>query len=111
MEPRVDIDKALKALSHPGRFDFLIWLKQPEKYFGISAADAESGVPAGRFELQGLSQSAASQHLAILHRAGLLSSRRVGSTILYRRNEEVIAQLKRWLANELSVLFTVKVRQ
>ena len=101
MEPRVDIDKALKALSHPGRVDFLIWLKQPKKYFGMSAAAAESGVPAGRFELQGLSQSAASQNLGILLNAGLLCSRRIGSTILYRRNEENIAQLKRWLDKEL----------
>lgn len=75
MEPRVNIDKALKALAHPGRVDFLIWLSQPEKYFGISAADAKGGVPAGRFELEGLSQSAVSQNLAILQNAGLLSSR------------------------------------
>lgn len=101
MEPRVDIDKALKALSHPGRVDFLIWLSQPEKYFGISAADAKGGVPAGRFELEGLSQSAVSQNLAILQNAGLLSSRRIGSSISYRRNEENIAQLKRWITDEL----------
>lgn len=81
--------------------EFLTWLKEPEQSFGISAADAEGGVPAGRFENQGLSQSAASQNLAILQRAGLISSRRVGNKILYRRNEETIAELKRWLADEL----------
>ena len=101
MEPRVNIDKALKALAHPGRVDFLIWLSQPEKYFGISAADDKGGVPAGRFKLEGLSQSAVSQNLAILQNAGLLSSRRIGSSILYRRNEENIAQLKRWITDEL----------
>lgn len=101
MELSVDVQRAIKALAHPGRFDFMIWLKHPEKYFGMSAADAECGIPAGRFELQGLSQSAASQHLAILYRAGLLCSHRVESTILYRRNEENIAQLKRWITKEL----------
>lgn len=68
MGQHVEPHRAIKALAHPGRFDFLIWLKQPEKYFGMSAADAEFGIPAGRFELQGLSQSAASQHLAVLYR-------------------------------------------
>jgi DNA-binding transcriptional ArsR family regulator len=67
----------------------------------MAAVNAEGRVPAGRFELQGLSQSAASQHLAVLHRAGLLCSHSVGSTILYRRNEETIAQLKGWITNEL----------
>ncbi|KQW26379.1 ArsR family transcriptional regulator [Rhizobium sp. Root274] len=101
MKRPLDIHEALKALAHPGRMEFLTWLKEPERSFGLSAADAEGGVPAGRFGWQGLSQSSASQNLAILQRAGLLSSRRVGSTILYRRNEDNIAQLKRWLADEL----------
>ena len=97
----LDIHDVLKALANPGRMEFLTWLKEPERSFGISAADAEGGVPAGHFEIQGLSQSAASQNLAILQRARLLSSRRVGNTILYRRNEETIAELKRWIADEL----------
>lgn len=101
MKEPFEIHEVLKALAHPGRMEFLTWLKEPEQSFGISAADAEGGVPAGRFELRGLSQSAASQNLAILQRAGLLISRRLGNTVLYRRNEENIAQLKRWLADEL----------
>lgn len=101
MELRIEIDKALKALANPARFDFLVWLKEPEKYFGMAAVEAEDGVPAGRFELRGLSQSAASQNLTILQRSGLVCSHRVGNTVLYRRNEENIAQLKHWLAREL----------
>jgi DNA-binding transcriptional ArsR family regulator len=91
----------LKALAHEGRLEFLKWLKEPEQSFGTNIADAEGGVPAGRFKLRGLSQSTTSQNLAILQRAGLLSSRRLGSTVLYRRNEETIAQLKRFLSDEL----------
>lgn len=101
MKRSVDIHDALKALSHPGRLEFLRWLKQPDQYFGLSAAEAREGVPAGRFEMKGLSQSAASQHLAILQRAGLLKSRRIGSTILYRRDEENIAALKRMITDEI----------
>jgi DNA-binding transcriptional ArsR family regulator len=101
MDPRLDIHEALRALAHLGRLEFLKWLKYPERYFGLPSAHVQGGVPAGRFEWEGLSQSAASQNLAILQRAGLLTSRRVGSTILYRRNEESIAQLKRWLEKEI----------
>lgn len=101
METHLNIPESLKALAHPGRLAFLKWLKQPEQYFGMTSSDAQRGVPAGRFELAGLSQSSASQNLAILHRAGLLTSRRVGNTILYRRNEANIAALKRWLEAEV----------
>jgi DNA-binding transcriptional ArsR family regulator len=101
MRSSVDIHEALKALSHPGRVDFLKWLKHPERYFGLPCADVEEGVPAGRFELDGLSRSAASQNLLILQRAGLLTSRRAGSTILYSRNREGIAELQRWIVSEL----------
>jgi ArsR family transcriptional regulator len=101
MELNVDVHRAIKALANPARFDFLVWLKEPEKYFRMAAVDAEDGVPAGRFELQGLSQSAASQNLTILQRAGLVCSHRVGNTVLYRRNEENIAQLKCWITKEL----------
>lgn len=101
MEPRFDIHLALKAVAHPGRLDFLMWLKTPERYFGLTAADVQGGVQARRFEINGLSQSAASQSLVILHRAGMLTSRRVGSTVFYRRNEDNIAKLKSWLSNAL----------
>lgn len=43
-----------------------MWLKQPEQYFSWSMAEAKQGVPAGRLEMHGLSQSAASQNLAVL---------------------------------------------
>ena len=101
MKPHLDIHLALKALAHLGRLDFLIWLKDPERYFGLTSTDVQGGVPAGCFELEGLSQSAVSQNLAILRRAGLVSSRKERSTILCRRNEENLATLKLWLASEI----------
>ena len=69
--------------------------------WGVDGAYVQGGVPAGRFELEGLSQSAVSQNLAILRRAGLVSSRKERSTILCRRNEENLATLKLWLASEI----------
>lgn len=49
------------------------------------------GVCAGQFERCGLSQSTVSSHLAVLQRAGLVTTRRVGQWVFYRRNEETIA--------------------
>lgn len=48
------------------------------------------GVCAGQFERCGLSQSTVSSHLAVLQRAGLVTTRRVGQWVFYRRNEETI---------------------
>ena len=49
------------------------------------------GVCAGLIdERTGLSQSTVSAHLATLQRAGLITSRRVGQWIFYKRDEETI---------------------
>lgn len=97
----MDVGEALKALSHPGRLEFIAWLKDPERCFGLSSVETLYGVSAGRFEQNGLSQSAVSAHLATLKRAGLLRTRRAGNSVLYSRNEETISALKTWLADNL----------
>ena len=101
MYRRFDINEALKALAHPGRFEFLIWLKELEGDSRAKAGAEFDGVNAGYFERSGLSQSAVSSHLGILHRAGLVTTRRVGSKVLYRREEQNIARLKAWLEDSL----------
>lgn len=101
MERRFNFNEALKALAHPGRFEFLVWLKDPQVSFGLSGSESREGVSAGLFERSGLSQSAASAHLAVLSRAGLLSSRRIGGRVLYSRNEANILSLKSTLENML----------
>lgn len=101
MDKRFDLNEALKALAHPGRFEFLVWLKDPQEGFGLSSSEAREGVSAGLFEQSGLSQSAASAHLAVLSRAGLLSSRRIGGRVLYSRNEDNILLLKATLETRL----------
>ena len=97
----MDVEEAFKALSHPGRMEFVAWLKDPEQTFGLSKDETLIGVSAGCFERNGLSQSAVSSHLGILKRAGLLHATRVGNSVRYRRNEEVISELKIWLAENL----------
>ncbi|MDR7031281.1 ArsR/SmtB family transcription factor [Rhizobium rosettiformans] len=97
----MDVEEALKALSHAGRMEFVAWLKDPEQTFCLSKDETLIGVSAGCFERNGLSQSAVSSHLAILKRAGLLHAKRVGNSVRYRRNEEMISRLKIWLAENL----------
>lgn len=94
-------DEILKALSHPARVEILQWLKEPEKHFTSQHMSVENGVCAGQFERCGLSQSTVSAHLATLQRANLVSARKVGQWVFYRRNEDVIAAFLKQLSVEL----------
>lgn len=61
----------LRALSNPGRLTILCLLAAGEK----SVGELEAGV--------GLSQSALSQHLAVLRRKGLVKTRKVRQNVYY----------------------------
>ncbi|MDX0128102.1 helix-turn-helix domain-containing protein [Sinorhizobium meliloti] len=87
----MDRDEILKALAHPTRMEILTWLKEPQAHFSGQGHPLDMGVCAGQFERCGLSQSTVSSHLAVLQRAGLVTTRRVGQWVFYRRNEETIA--------------------
>lgn len=71
--------------------EILTWLKEPQAHFSGQEHPLDMGVCAGQFERCGLSQSTVSSHLAVLQRAGLVTTRRVGQWVFYRRNEETIA--------------------
>ena len=86
----MDRDEILKALAHPKRIEMLGWLKEPEAHFSDQHHPLEMGVCASQFERCGLSQSTVSAHLSVLQRAGLVTTRRVGQWIFYKRNEETI---------------------
>lgn len=94
-------DEILKALSHPARVEILQWLKEPEKHFSAQHMSLDNGVCAGQFERCGLSQSTVSAHLATLQRANLVSARKVGQWVFYKRNEDVIAAFLNQLSAEL----------
>ena len=87
----MDRDEILKALAHPVRVNILAWLKEPQLHFPTQEHPLDLGVCAGQFERCGLSQSTVSSHLAVLQRAGLVTTRRVGQWIFYSRDEETIA--------------------
>nr|WP_211091295.1 metalloregulator ArsR/SmtB family transcription factor [Pseudothauera rhizosphaerae] len=99
--PDMDLDEVIKALAHPVRREILQWLKEPEKHFADQEYPLEVGVCAGRFERCGLSQSTVSAHLAVLARAGLVTSRRIGQWVFYKRNEEIIAEFLRQIGQQL----------
>ncbi|OWV70131.1 ArsR family transcriptional regulator [Rhizobium sp. R634] len=97
----MDKDEIMKALAHPTRMDILGWLKNPEKHFPSQEHPFEMGVCASQFERCGLSQSTVSAHLGTLHRAGLVTTKRVGQWIFYKRNEETIAAFLKQLTQDL----------
>jgi ArsR family transcriptional regulator len=87
----MDIDAIHKALANPVRRQILAWLKTPEECFCEQEYPLDLGVCAGLIDKRAqLSQSTVSAHLATLQRAGLVTSKRVGQWIFFKRNEETI---------------------
>jgi DNA-binding transcriptional ArsR family regulator len=88
----IDIDAIHKALANPVRREILAWLREPQMHFADQEFTLDHGVCAGRIDAQcGLSQSTVSAHLAALQKAGLVTSKRVGQWVFFKRNEPVIA--------------------
>lgn len=89
--PSMDIDAIHKALANPVRRQILAWLKSPEVHFSKQEHPLSLGVCAGLIdEITGLSQSTVSAHLSVLRQAELVTSKRIGQWIFFKRNEEVI---------------------
>jgi DNA-binding transcriptional ArsR family regulator len=87
----IDIDAIHKALANPVRREILAWLREPRAYFADQELELDHGVCAGKIDARcGLSQSTVSAHLAALQRAGLVTSKRVGQWVFFKRNEPVI---------------------
>jgi DNA-binding transcriptional ArsR family regulator len=97
-----DLDDVMKALSNPVRRRILEGMKDPERNFPGQEHPYEFGVCAGRFDaVFGLSQSTVSAHLAVLQHAGLITAKRVGQWIFYRRNEAAIAAFLKKIGQSL----------
>jgi len=97
----MDKDEILKALANPVRMEMLKSLKQPALHFSEQEHPLEMGVCARQFERCGLSQSTVSAHLATLQKAGLITSRKVGQWVFYKRNEAVIDAFLQRMSEEL----------
>jgi DNA-binding transcriptional ArsR family regulator len=89
--PPLDVDAICKALANPVRREILTCLREPQVHFGDQELALDHGVCAGRIDAHcELSQSTVSAHLAVLQKAGLITSTRVGQWVLFKRNEPVI---------------------
>ena len=97
----MDSEDILKALSNPARVEILRTLKDPQDHFDSQEHPLEMGVCAGQFERCGLSQSTVSAHLATLQRAGLITSRRVGEWVFYKRIDDTIAAFIRHISSTI----------
>jgi len=95
-----------KALSNENRQQILQWLKDPEENFDSQHIFKEDIFKKGVCvkavqDKAGLSQSVTSNYLDLLHKSGLLESKRIGKWTYYRRNEEVIQDFSEFIKNEL----------
>ncbi|WJF92121.1 metalloregulator ArsR/SmtB family transcription factor [Paraburkholderia bonniea] len=98
----LDINAILKALAHPVRREILTCLREPEKHFADQELPLEHGVCAGKLEARcGLSQSTVSAHLATLQRTGLLTSKRIGQWVFFKRNEPLIQAFVDYMTHAL----------
>lgn len=86
--------EVFKALSNPTRLCILGWLKDPAAHFPPQDHPPEEvGVCLKHIQNKaGVSQSTASQFMATLQRAGLVSSRRIGQWTHYKRDEARISE-------------------
>jgi ArsR family transcriptional regulator len=85
---------AFKALGHPTRLAILGWLKDPASFPPQDQPAESVGVCLKHIQARAnVSQSTASQFMATLQRAGLVTCTRIGQWSHYQRNEEQIARL------------------
>jgi DNA-binding transcriptional ArsR family regulator len=94
-EPDDELVLVLKALSNPTRLRILGWLRDPAAHFPPQDHPAdEVGVCLKHIQAKAnVSQSTASQFMATLQRAGLVTSRRIGQWTHYQRDEARIVAL------------------
>lgn len=98
----LDCDEILKALANPLRREILVWLREPQLHFASQSHPLELGVCCGLiYERSGLSPSTASAHLAVLQKAGLVTSYKLGQWVFYKRNEPLIAAFTAQLSAQL----------
>ena len=101
--------RILKALSNPHRLDIILWLKQPEKEFGVQVhtktlIDFPNSVSVKSIQKRcGVSQSSISTFMSILENAELVESRKIDQYTYFRRNEEVIREFGEWYNKEVSI--------
>ncbi|SFU61011.1 DNA-binding transcriptional regulator, ArsR family [Clostridium sp. DSM 8431] len=102
----MDKIKIFKALGNKNRLNILLWLKDPKDKFDVQhlsdADDFKGGVCVSSIKkASGLSQSTISEFLSIMQEAELVESKCIGQYTYFRRNEETIKKLAKWIEMEL----------
>jgi len=99
----IDLDQVFKTLSHPMRRQILTWLRDPLEFEPQVHPDSpEHGICLNSIRKRAdLTQSMTSQHMAVLERADLVVSVRLGQWTHFRRNETTIAMLARYVSGDL----------
>ncbi|RFA16910.1 transcriptional regulator [Subtercola boreus] len=91
-----------KALGHPTRLAILGWLKDPASFPPQDRPAEEVGVCLKHIQARAeVSQSTASQFMATLQRANLVTCTRVGQWSHYQRDETEIALLRHLIGASL----------
>ena len=89
-----DLVAVFKALGHPTRLAIMGWLKEPASFPPQDVSASEVGVCLKHIQARAeVSQSTASQFMATLQRAGLVTCTRIGQWSHYSRNEQAIEAL------------------
>src|SRR5688572_25043670 len=97
-----DLVAVFKALGHPTRLAILGWLKDPDSFPPQDRPAIEVGVCLKHIQARAeVSQSTASQFMATLQRAGLVTCTRIGQWSHYQRDEAAIEALGRRLTVEV----------
>jgi DNA-binding transcriptional ArsR family regulator len=94
----------LRAVANSSRLKILKWLKAPRANFPpqIDGCLVKDGVCALLIAKKlGVSQPTTSEHLRILTDARLVTSKRIKKWTFYKRNEEGIQQLRKYLDAQL----------
>lgn len=97
----MDKVKIFKALGNETRLKILMWLKSPKESFPLHKTvidDFRNAICVGSIkDKAGLSQSTISTFLAMMQEAELLESRKLGQWTYFRRNEDTINKISKWM--------------
>jgi DNA-binding transcriptional ArsR family regulator len=97
-----EMAEIFSALSNPARLAILGWLRDPTSFPRQDHPPEEVGVCLKHIQARaGVSQSTASQYMAVLQRAGLVTSTKLGPWKHYKRNDVRLQQLGAYLSMDL----------
>lgn len=87
------------ALSNPARLAILGWLRDPGSFPPQDHPAEDVGVCLKHIQARaGVSQSTASQYMAVLQRAGLVTSTKIGQWTHYKRDDGRLQRLSEYLS-------------